>query len=244
MKRDNRLCHGVGGYCSARLPIIRTCIEDHRDLLLLQLAPVAHHQRTGSRATRPRLGRRPGPPTAAASRSRNSRALDLSRMDLHRVLCGDRAHVAQPRRPAAARPAEGQQLLQPMTSITAIRSVPRRHPRSPRSCSARCSPCQGQAQTTQRIPVSEIKPLLALCRRARSGARLHQSRRRLRAPPLRRHHAHRDRRATLHALPQPGCARLEVTTRQRDVLEQGKRADQELRWQVSFCRDGSFPEKR
>jgi hypothetical protein len=28
------------------------------------------------------------------------------------------------------------------------------------------------------------------------------------------------------------------------VLEQGKRTDQELRWQVSFCRDGSFPEKR
>ena len=50
--------------------------------------------------------------------------------------------------------------------------------------------------------------------------------------------------ASLHALPQPGCARLEVTTRQRDVLEQGKRADQELRWQVSFCRDGSVPEKR
>ena len=50
--------------------------------------------------------------------------------------------------------------------------------------------------------------------------------------------------ATLHALPQPGCARLEVTTRQRDVLEQGKRADQELRWQVSFCRTAVFPEKR
>jgi conjugal transfer mating pair stabilization protein TraN len=27
MKRDNRLCHGVGSYCSARIPIIRTCIE-------------------------------------------------------------------------------------------------------------------------------------------------------------------------------------------------------------------------
>jgi conjugal transfer mating pair stabilization protein TraN len=26
MKRDNRLCHSVGSYCSARLPIIRTCI--------------------------------------------------------------------------------------------------------------------------------------------------------------------------------------------------------------------------
>jgi hypothetical protein len=48
----------------------------------------------------------------------------------------------------------------------------------------------------------------------------------------------------LHALPQLGCARLEVTTRQRDVLEHGKRSDQELQWQISFCRDGSFPEKR
>jgi conjugal transfer mating pair stabilization protein TraN len=27
MKRDNRLCHGVGSYCSARVPIIRLCIE-------------------------------------------------------------------------------------------------------------------------------------------------------------------------------------------------------------------------
>ena len=50
--------------------------------------------------------------------------------------------------------------------------------------------------------------------------------------------------AILHALPQPGCARLEVTTRQREVLEQGKRGDQELRWEISFCRDGSFTEKR
>jgi conjugal transfer mating pair stabilization protein TraN len=27
MKRDHRLCHGVGSYCSARLPIIRLCVE-------------------------------------------------------------------------------------------------------------------------------------------------------------------------------------------------------------------------
>ncbi|MBI4294465.1 MAG: conjugal transfer protein TraN [Betaproteobacteria bacterium] len=27
MKRDNRLCHGVGSYCSSRVPIIRVCIE-------------------------------------------------------------------------------------------------------------------------------------------------------------------------------------------------------------------------
>jgi len=47
----------------------------------------------------------------------------------------------------------------------------------------------------------------------------------------------------LHALPQTGCHRLEVTTRQRGVLEQGSRQDKALTYQVSFCRDGRFPEK-
>ena len=101
------------------------------------------------------------------------------------------------------------------------------------------------AQTTQRIPVSEIKPLLALAA-ARGAAHgvltgpgADYVRRRFDAtPPI------EIDVSTLHALPQPGCARLEVTTRQRDVLEGGKRGDQELRWEISFCRDGSFPEKR
>jgi len=48
----------------------------------------------------------------------------------------------------------------------------------------------------------------------------------------------------LHALPQRGCSRLEVTTRQRDVMEQANRSDKELTYQVSYCRDGRFPEKR
>ncbi|MBE0625497.1 MAG: hypothetical protein IH606_11850 [Burkholderiales bacterium] len=48
----------------------------------------------------------------------------------------------------------------------------------------------------------------------------------------------------LYALPQPGCSRLEVTTRQKDVLEKAKRGDKELVYQVSYCRDGRFPEKR
>jgi hypothetical protein len=48
----------------------------------------------------------------------------------------------------------------------------------------------------------------------------------------------------LHALPQPGCSRLEVTTRQKDVLENGKRSDKELTYQVSYCHDGRFPEKK
>ena len=49
---------------------------------------------------------------------------------------------------------------------------------------------------------------------------------------------------TLYALPQPGCSRLEVTTRQKDVLEKATRGDKELTYQVSYCRDGRFPEKR
>ena len=132
-----------------------------------------------------------------------------------------------------------------MTFITAILSVARRrHPLAAVALGAIFA-MPSQAQTTQRIPVSEIKPLLALAAErgaahgVLTGPGADYMRRRFDATtPI------EIDVQTLHALPQPGCARLEVTTRQRDVLEQGKRADQELRWQVSFCRDGSFPEKR
>jgi len=101
------------------------------------------------------------------------------------------------------------------------------------------------AQTTQRIAVTEIKPLLALAAErgaahgVLTGPGADYVRRRFDATTPIEIDVQR-----LHALPQPGCARLEVTTRQRDVLEHGKRGDQELQWQISFCRDGSFPEKR
>jgi hypothetical protein len=101
------------------------------------------------------------------------------------------------------------------------------------------------AQTPQRIPVSEIKPLLVLAVERGSahgvltGPGADYMRRRFDATaPI------EIDVQTLHALPRPGCARLEVTTRQRDVLELGKRSDQGLRWQISFCRDGSFAENR
>jgi hypothetical protein len=132
-----------------------------------------------------------------------------------------------------------------MTFITAIGSVPRRRHALAAVLLGALLAMPGHAQTTQRIPVSEIKPLLALAaeRGAAHGVLIGPGadymRRRFDATaPI------EIDVATVHALPQPGCARLEVTTRQRDVLEQGKRTDQELRWQVSFCRDGSFPEKR
>ena len=132
-----------------------------------------------------------------------------------------------------------------MTSITAILSVTRRRHALAAVLLGALIAMPVQAQTTQRIPVSEIKPLLALAAErgaahgVLTGPGADYVRRRFDATtPI------EIDVATLHALPQPGCARLEVTTRQRDVLEQGKRTDQELRWQVSFCRDGSFPEKR
>ena len=48
----------------------------------------------------------------------------------------------------------------------------------------------------------------------------------------------------LQALPKPGCARLEVTTRQKDVVERGQKDDGELVYQVSYCRDGNALDKR
>ena len=45
----------------------------------------------------------------------------------------------------------------------------------------------------------------------------------------------------LHPLPQPGCSRLEATTRQRDVREGTQRSDKSLTFHLSFCRDGHVP---
>lgn len=50
----------------------------------------------------------------------------------------------------------------------------------------------------------------------------------------------------LSALREPGCKRLQVTTRQKAVREALTQApaDRELIYQVSYCRDGRFPESR
>jgi hypothetical protein len=48
----------------------------------------------------------------------------------------------------------------------------------------------------------------------------------------------------LQALPKPGCARLEVTTHQKDVVERGQKVNRELVYQVSYCRDGNVPDER
>ncbi len=101
------------------------------------------------------------------------------------------------------------------------------------------------AQSGDRIVVQDIKPLLksAIERGAARGV--------IAGEPAAYVRQHFDTVApievdvrSLHPLPQPGCHRLEVTTRQQAVLENGKREDKELVYQVSYCRNGTFPEKR
>ncbi len=101
------------------------------------------------------------------------------------------------------------------------------------------------AQPVARVQVSEIRPLLTRAAAEGSahgvlvgvGADYLQRRFNATSP------VEIDVR-TLHPLPQPGCSRLEVTTRQRDVVENGKREDKEFVYQLSFCRNGNFPGKQ
>jgi len=101
------------------------------------------------------------------------------------------------------------------------------------------------AAAIERIAVSEIKPLLM--RAAEQGvaygvlggtSAAYVQRRFATTSPI-----EIDVRR-LRALPQAGCGRLEVTTRQRAVLVAGQRQDQELVYQLSYCADGRFPEER
>ena len=103
----------------------------------------------------------------------------------------------------------------------------------------------GPSETSPRQAVTDLKPLLARAAAEGSargtltgpGAQAIARRFQTDAPieiDVRR----------LQQLPQPGCGRLEVTTRQRDVNQAGKRGDQEMVYQLSYCADGRFPEER
>ena len=101
------------------------------------------------------------------------------------------------------------------------------------------------AQTTQRQTVTDLKPLLARAAAEGSargtliGPGAQAIARRFQTDTPIEIDVHRIQR-----LPQPGCGRLEVTTRQREVIQTGKRGNQEMVYQISFCADGSFPEER
>jgi hypothetical protein len=100
-------------------------------------------------------------------------------------------------------------------------------------------------ETVTRTPVSGIKPLLiqAIEQGAAHGVLIGDAATYVRQKFDANTPIEIDVR-TLHTLPQPGCSRLEVTTRQQDVLQHTQRNDQALTYQVSYCRDGRFPDKR
>lgn len=102
-----------------------------------------------------------------------------------------------------------------------------------------------QAQSTDRIPVSELKPLLkiAIERGEARGVLTGESAVYMKQKFGTTAALEIDVR-TLHPLPQTGCSRLEVTSRQNGVLEKGKRDDKTLNYQLNYCRDGSFPHKK
>jgi hypothetical protein len=101
------------------------------------------------------------------------------------------------------------------------------------------------AQPLARIEVTEIKPLLlrAIDQGSAHGVLVGESAAYVRQKFDASAPIEIDVQA-LHALPQPGCSRLEVRTRQKDVLEKSQRGDKELVYQVSYCRNGRFPDKR
>jgi len=101
------------------------------------------------------------------------------------------------------------------------------------------------AQPLTRTETTEIKPLLlrAIDQGAAHGVLVGESATYLRQKFDARTPIEIDVQA-LYPLPQPGCSRLEVKTRQKDVLEKTQRSDKELVYQVSYCRDGRFPDKR
>ena len=101
------------------------------------------------------------------------------------------------------------------------------------------------AQSSARIQVTEIKPLLirAIEQGSAHGVLVGEAATYLRQKFDSSTPIEIDVRS-LHALPEAGCSRLEVTTRQKDVLEKTKRDDKELVYQLSYCRDGRFPDKR
>ena len=81
MKRDNRLCHGVGSYCSSRLPIIRVCIETTESYCCFnsRLARILNEQ------GRAQLGRGwggPQNPDCGGFTVTQLQSLDFSRMNL------------------------------------------------------------------------------------------------------------------------------------------------------------------
>jgi len=107
--------------------------------------------------------------------------------------------------------------------------------------------CTGHALTAERSPVTSIKPLLVAAidhgeshgELVGEAANFMRERFNAVAPIV-------IDVKSLATLTEPGCKRLEVTTRQEGVREAANHppARKELVYQVSYCRDGRFPDTK
>ena len=81
MKHDNRLCHGVGSYCSVRVPIVGLCVETTETYCCFnsRLARILNEQ---GRAQRGRGWGGAKSPDCSGFTIAQLQALDFSRMDL------------------------------------------------------------------------------------------------------------------------------------------------------------------
>ena len=81
LKRDNRLCHGVGSYCSVRVPILRACLETTETYCCFnsRLARILNEQ--GRAQFHKRWGTPQNPDCSGFSLGQ-LQALDFSRLDL------------------------------------------------------------------------------------------------------------------------------------------------------------------
>lgn len=107
MKRDNRLCHSLGSYCSAKLPIIGVCIETTQSYCCFnsRLARILNEQ------GRAQLGRGWGSaqsPDCSGFTLAQLQSLDFSRMDLSEFY----AEIAPTLPNASAISARAQQKIQ------------------------------------------------------------------------------------------------------------------------------------
>src|SRR5690349_794926 len=81
MKRDTRLCHGVGSYCSSKVPLIGVCLEKTESYCCFN----SRLARLINEPGRSQLGRAWGgaeTPDCSGFSVAQLQALDFSRMDL------------------------------------------------------------------------------------------------------------------------------------------------------------------
>ena len=99
--------------------------------------------------------------------------------------------------------------------------------------------------TPARLAVTEVKPLLVLAvRHGQAFGVLRGDGADAFARRFQTHNPIEIDVQRLHELPTPGCARLEVTTRQRSVREGTEPRDQSLVYQISYCADGRLASAR